>query len=101
MLSRTLRLPAETTEAELLALIDELNAEDAVDGILVQLPLPRRSTEQRVLDRSIPKRTSTASTRSTSAASGSTRRGFDPVHARRHRRAARSATASPSPAAAR
>ena len=54
MLSRTLRLTAETTEAELLALLDELNAEDAVDGILVQLPLPAQITEKRVLDRISP-----------------------------------------------
>ncbi|MEO6195345.1 MAG: bifunctional methylenetetrahydrofolate dehydrogenase/methenyltetrahydrofolate cyclohydrolase FolD [Thermoanaerobaculia bacterium] len=54
MLSRTLRLAAETTEAELLALLDELNAEDAVDGILVQLPLPRQIHEKRVLDRIDP-----------------------------------------------
>lgn len=33
-------LPADTTEADLLALIDRLNADDAIDGILVQLPLP-------------------------------------------------------------
>lgn len=36
----TIRRPAETGEAELLALIGELNADDGVDGILVQLPLP-------------------------------------------------------------
>jgi methylenetetrahydrofolate dehydrogenase (NADP+)/methenyltetrahydrofolate cyclohydrolase len=54
MLSRTLRLPAETTEAELLRLLDDLNAEDAVDGILVQLPLPAQITEKRVLDRVSP-----------------------------------------------
>ncbi|HRC58792.1 MAG: bifunctional 5,10-methylenetetrahydrofolate dehydrogenase/5,10-methenyltetrahydrofolate cyclohydrolase [Myxococcales bacterium] len=34
------RLPAATTQAELLALIDRLNADPSVDGILVQLPLP-------------------------------------------------------------
>jgi methylenetetrahydrofolate dehydrogenase (NADP+)/methenyltetrahydrofolate cyclohydrolase len=34
------RLPAETAEAELLALIDRLNNDDSVNGILVQLPLP-------------------------------------------------------------
>jgi methylenetetrahydrofolate dehydrogenase (NADP+)/methenyltetrahydrofolate cyclohydrolase len=50
MLSRTLRLPAETTEAELLALLDELNADDAVDGILVQLPLPAGIDDQAVID---------------------------------------------------
>ena len=49
MLSRTLRLPAETSEEELLALLAGLNAEDAVDGILVQLPLPRQIHEKRVL----------------------------------------------------
>ena len=54
MLSQTLRLPAGTSEAELLALIDELNADDTVDGILVQLPLPPQITEKRVLDRISP-----------------------------------------------
>jgi methylenetetrahydrofolate dehydrogenase (NADP+) / methenyltetrahydrofolate cyclohydrolase len=43
-------LPAETTEAELLALLRRLNEDDAVDGILVQLPLPKQIEEQRVLD---------------------------------------------------
>lgn len=33
-------LPAETSQAELLALVDDLDADDAVDGVLVQLPLP-------------------------------------------------------------
>jgi methylenetetrahydrofolate dehydrogenase (NADP+)/methenyltetrahydrofolate cyclohydrolase len=54
MLSRTERLPAETSEADLLALVDDLNADDAVDGILVQLPLPPQITEKRVLDRISP-----------------------------------------------
>jgi methylenetetrahydrofolate dehydrogenase (NADP+)/methenyltetrahydrofolate cyclohydrolase len=54
MLSRTLRLAAGTTEAELLSLLDELNADDAVDGILVQLPLPKQIHEKRVLDRIDP-----------------------------------------------
>lgn len=43
-------LPASTTEDELLALIHKLNADDAVDGVLVQLPLPGHIREQRVLD---------------------------------------------------
>ena len=43
-------LPASTTEAELLALLDRLNNDDTVDGILVQLPLPKQIKEQRVLD---------------------------------------------------
>lgn len=44
------RLPAETTEAELLATIAALNADDAVDGILVQLPLPRHIDSGRIVD---------------------------------------------------
>jgi methylenetetrahydrofolate dehydrogenase (NADP+)/methenyltetrahydrofolate cyclohydrolase len=47
--SRDLRLPQETSEEELLARIAELNADDAVDGILVQLPLPGHIDEARVL----------------------------------------------------
>ena len=42
-------LSAETTEDELLALVGELNGDDAVDGILVQLPLPDHVDERRVL----------------------------------------------------
>ena len=42
-------LPAETSEDELLALVGELNADDDVDGILVQLPLPAHIDEARVL----------------------------------------------------
>ncbi len=43
------RLPAETPEAELLALVGRLNADPAVDGILVQLPLPAHIDEQAVI----------------------------------------------------
>jgi methylenetetrahydrofolate dehydrogenase (NADP+)/methenyltetrahydrofolate cyclohydrolase len=43
-------LPATTTEDELLALLDRLNRDDTVDGILVQLPLPKHIREQKVLD---------------------------------------------------
>jgi methylenetetrahydrofolate dehydrogenase (NADP+)/methenyltetrahydrofolate cyclohydrolase len=43
------QLPADTTEEALLALVAELNADDAVDGILVQLPLPDHVDEGRVL----------------------------------------------------
>jgi len=43
-------LPATTSEADLLALISRLNADDGVDGILVQLPLPRHIDPQRVID---------------------------------------------------
>jgi len=47
-------LPESTTQKELLALIDTLNAEDAVDGILVQLPLPSHLQEREVLLRIDP-----------------------------------------------
>jgi methylenetetrahydrofolate dehydrogenase (NADP+) / methenyltetrahydrofolate cyclohydrolase len=43
------RLAAETSEDELLALVAELNADDTVDGILVQLPLPDHIDESRIL----------------------------------------------------
>jgi methylenetetrahydrofolate dehydrogenase (NADP+)/methenyltetrahydrofolate cyclohydrolase len=42
-------LPAETTEAELLAVVAELNADDEVDGILVQLPLPEQIDSVRIV----------------------------------------------------
>ncbi len=44
------KLPAETTEAQLLALIDELNQDQRIDGILVQLPLPGHIDENKVLE---------------------------------------------------
>lgn len=43
------RLPADTDEATLLALIGQLNADPAVDGILVQLPLPGHLSEQTII----------------------------------------------------
>lgn len=48
--SRLLALPSETTQEELLAVIGELNADDAVDGILVQLPLPGHVDAQAVIE---------------------------------------------------
>jgi methylenetetrahydrofolate dehydrogenase (NADP+) / methenyltetrahydrofolate cyclohydrolase len=44
-----LRLPTETTEDELLAFVRELDSDDAIDGILVQLPLPEQIDEGRVI----------------------------------------------------
>ena len=44
------RLDAATSEADLLRLIGDLNRDDAVDGILVQLPLPRHIDANRVID---------------------------------------------------
>ena len=54
MESFTHRLPADTSEADLLSLVDRLNADDAVDGILVQLPLPEAIDEQAVIARIAP-----------------------------------------------
>jgi methylenetetrahydrofolate dehydrogenase (NADP+)/methenyltetrahydrofolate cyclohydrolase len=48
--SRHVHLDAATSEAELLATVAALNADDAVDGILVQLPLPRHINETRVIE---------------------------------------------------
>ena len=48
------RLSADTSEADLIALVDALNADDAVDGILVQLPLPKHIAESAVLTRIDP-----------------------------------------------
>jgi methylenetetrahydrofolate dehydrogenase (NADP+) / methenyltetrahydrofolate cyclohydrolase len=48
------RLPADTSQAELVAIVDQLNADDAVDGILVQLPLPKHIDELAVIDRIHP-----------------------------------------------
>ena len=49
-------LPAETAEAELVALIDTLNADPAVSGILVQLPLPPQISDERVTERIDPRK---------------------------------------------
>ena len=48
------RLSEDTAQADLLALVDRLNADPAVDGILVQLPLPKHLDEQAVVDRIAP-----------------------------------------------
>jgi 5,10-methylene-tetrahydrofolate dehydrogenase/methenyl tetrahydrofolate cyclohydrolase len=48
------RLAAETPEAELLALIDRLNGDALIDGVLVQLPLPAHMEEKRVVSRVSP-----------------------------------------------
>ena len=47
---RVHRLPTETTEADLLALLFELNGDDHIDGILVQLPLPDHLHDQTIVD---------------------------------------------------
>jgi methylenetetrahydrofolate dehydrogenase (NADP+)/methenyltetrahydrofolate cyclohydrolase len=48
--ARTLRLPAGTAEADLLAIVDGLNADEKVDGILVQMPLPAQIRARAVID---------------------------------------------------
>ena len=47
--SRTLALPEETTQEELLNIVRELNEDDTVNGILVQLPLPKHIDESEIL----------------------------------------------------
>ena len=49
-------LPADASEEALLALIDELNADPEVNGILVQLPLPKHVNAERVIERIDPKK---------------------------------------------
>jgi len=48
------KLPADTAEASVLALVDRLNEDDDVDGVLVQLPLPSHIDASKVLDRIRP-----------------------------------------------
>ncbi|MGD8108910.1 bifunctional methylenetetrahydrofolate dehydrogenase/methenyltetrahydrofolate cyclohydrolase FolD [Vibrio sp. TRT 17S01] len=54
--SKSFDLPASTSEEELLALIDELNQDSEIDGILVQLPLPAGIDATHVLERIIPEK---------------------------------------------
>ncbi|MCQ2143144.1 MAG: bifunctional methylenetetrahydrofolate dehydrogenase/methenyltetrahydrofolate cyclohydrolase FolD [Bacteroidales bacterium] len=51
MKSTTILKPEDISEEELLSLIDELNNDDTVDGILVQLPLPKHISEDKVIDK--------------------------------------------------
>ena len=54
MQGRTIRLDAATPQADLLAVIDSLNADPAVHGILVQMPLPKHIDPQAVIARIRP-----------------------------------------------
>lgn len=56
ILSREHKLPANTQQDELLALIDELNQDDAIDGVLVQLPLPAGLNAEEILERIHPQK---------------------------------------------
>jgi methylenetetrahydrofolate dehydrogenase (NADP+)/methenyltetrahydrofolate cyclohydrolase len=51
---RELALPESTSEADLLAEVGRLNRDDSVDGILVQLPLPKQISAQKVIDAIAP-----------------------------------------------
>jgi len=52
--SELMELAADTSEEELLTLIDELNNREEIDGILVQLPLPKHIDEETVTERILP-----------------------------------------------
>ena len=54
--SKSSELPADTKQEELLSLIDELNEDEKVTGILVQLPLPKQIEEDTVIRRISPKK---------------------------------------------
>lgn len=54
MMGETIRLPADTPENQLLAVIDRLNADEAVHGILVQMPVPKHIDAQKVIRRIAP-----------------------------------------------
>ena len=56
ILSQTIRMPADITQEALEAEIDRLNADDAVTGILVQLPLPRHLNENQALAKILPEK---------------------------------------------
>lgn len=56
MYSVVYRLPETTSEADLIAKIEELNQDDKIHGILVQLPLPKHINEDLVLDTIVPEK---------------------------------------------
>ena len=56
MLSREIRLPETVAEDKLIAAVEKLNADPAIHGILVQLPLPKGFSEKRVIDAIAPKK---------------------------------------------
>ena len=49
-------MPEETTEEELLSVIDKLNADDSINGILCQLPVPKHISDKAVIERISPKK---------------------------------------------
>lgn len=55
-LSRTHRLADDTSEADLVALVESLNADKDIHGILVQLPLPKHISEDRIIELILPEK---------------------------------------------
>ena len=56
IVSEHLHFPAETSEEDIVAVVESLNARDDVDGILVQLPLPKHIDEREILERIDPEK---------------------------------------------
>jgi methylenetetrahydrofolate dehydrogenase (NADP+) / methenyltetrahydrofolate cyclohydrolase len=56
MAGGTIKLPASTTQAELLALVEQLNRDEAVHGILVQMPLPKQIDPDTVINHILPEK---------------------------------------------
>ena len=56
MRSVTVRMPAETTQEQLMAKVDELNRDDSIHGFLVQLPLPSHLDEEAVINAIDPRK---------------------------------------------
>ena len=54
--SRSFELPEETTQDELIELIDRLNADDEINGILVQLPVPKHINDKVIIERIAPQK---------------------------------------------
>src|SRR3954470_24721360 len=56
MEARDIHLPADTSEEDVLATIAAVNADDAIDGLLVQLPLPDHLDEKRIIEAIAPEK---------------------------------------------
>ena len=54
--SRSFLLPGDVSEEEVLGIINKLNADPAIDGILVQLPLPPTMDEERIIEAIVPEK---------------------------------------------
>lgn len=56
MISNEIKLPAETSQADVLAILDKLNNDESVHGILVQLPLPKHIDESTIIAAIVPEK---------------------------------------------